>query len=158
MSRIPPCNFVFFHSVFGRVKLRIAGTKYLIESYLFLTTLFFTHFLFQLSNLSLDSSHFPLILITSLFLDSFFTVTFSFLVQSHLCPSAPASSPPCQPSLYPPWIPPTASNVSCSEQPQAIQSVHNILNAATSPFSASKPRFDIPAWLPYLSANEGSNF
>lgn len=119
-SRIPLYNLIFFHSAVQRLKLSISVANHLIESYLLLTALFFTLFFFQHSNWSLDSSRFPLTLITSLVLDSFFTVTFPFLVQSHLCPSAPASSPPGQPCLYPPWIPPT---VLCSEEPQAIPSL-----------------------------------
>lgn len=155
MSRIPLYNLVFFHSALQRAKLRISGAKHLIESYLFLTTLFFTLLTaFRLSSglspLSSDSYH--------IVFSWLFTVTSPFPIQSHLCPSTPASSPPGQLSLYPPWIPPTASNISCSEQPQAIQLVHNILNAVTSPFCASKPRLDIPAWHPNFSANEGSNF
>lgn len=114
MSRIPLYNLVFFHSAFQSVKLRIFGGKHLIESYLFLTTLFFTLLpAFKLSSglspLSSDSYH--------LIFSPLFAVMFPFPIQSHLCPSAPASSPPGQPSLYPPWIPPTASNISCSEQP-----------------------------------------
>lgn len=62
MNRIPLYNLVFFHSASQRVKLRISGAKHLIESYLFLTTLFFTllpafKFISELTPLPSDSHH-----------------------------------------------------------------------------------------------------